>query len=155
MKHDKTSISTMARTIDRSSGGPPMRTAITIAVALLSATAAQGQSVTMNPVTRYAASGHPLKLSFFSATNPDCSPVGQPTVSLSAPGHGRATVTRTMDFPNFPLTNVRSECNRRRVAGAAVYYVSQRGFIGTDSVQAETIFPNGILWQRSYNIIVR
>jgi hypothetical protein len=54
-----------------------------------------------------------------------------------------------MDFPNFALTNIRSECNRRRVAGAVAYYVSQRGFIGTDSVQAEAIFPSGALRQWS------
>jgi len=54
-------------------------------------------------------------------------------------------------WPGRSTSNIRSECNRRRVAGAAIYYVSQRGFTGTDSVQAETYFPNGVLWQRSYN----
>jgi len=43
------------QTLDRSL----MRTAITIAIALFSATAAQGQSA------RYVVSGHHLKLSFF------------------------------------------------------------------------------------------
>jgi hypothetical protein len=155
MKHDKTSTGSMARTIGRTSGGPPMLTAITIAVALLSATAVQAQSVTMNPVTKYAASGQPLKLSFSYSTNPDCSSVGPPTIRLSAPAHGRATITRTTDFPNFPPTNVRSECNRRRVAGATVHYVSQRGFTGTDYVQEEIIYPNGLLRQQGFNIIVR
>jgi hypothetical protein len=128
-----------------------IRAAITIAIALFSATAAQGQSA-----IKYVVSGRPLKLSFFSTTNPDCSSGGRPTIRLTrAPEHGRVTVTQTTDFPSFPVSNIRSECNRRRVPGAAIYYVSQRGFIGTDFVEAEIIFINGALWQRSYNINVR
>ena len=128
-----------------------MRAAITIAIALLSATAAHGQSV-----TKYAVSGHPLKLSFFNSTNPDCSSVGRPTIRLvRAPEHGRVTVSQTTDFPNFALSNIRSECNRRRVPGAALHYVSQRGFIGTDYVQAEIIFASGSMRQVSDTINVR
>ena len=130
-----------------------MRTAITMAIALLSATAAQAQSVTT--FTRYAASGQPLKLGFSYSTNPDCSSVGLPTIRLSTPAHGRVTVTRTTDFPNFPPTNIRSECNRRRVPGTTVHYVSQRGFTGTDYVQEEIIFASGALREQVFNIIVR
>jgi hypothetical protein len=128
-----------------------MRTAITIAIALLSVTSAQGQSS-----TKYAISGRPLKLSFFSSTNPDCSSLGRPTIRLvRAPEHGRVTVTQTNDFPNFSASNIRSACNRRRVAGTAIYYASQRGFIGTDYVQAEVIFASGNLRQPSFTINVR
>jgi len=128
-----------------------MRSAITIALALFSATAAQAQSA-----TKYAVSGRPLKLSFFNSTNPDCSTVGRPTIRLiRAPEHGRVTVTQATDFPNFPVSNIRNQCNRRRVAGAAIYYTSQRGFVGTDYVQAEIIFASGNLRQASYTINVR
>jgi len=128
-----------------------MRTAITIAIALLSVTSAQGQSS-----TKYAISGRPLKLSFFSSTNPDCSSLGRPTIRLvRAPEHGRVTVTQTNNFPNFSASNIRSACNRRRVAGTAIYYASQRGFIGTDYVQAEVIFASGNLRQPSFTINVR
>jgi hypothetical protein len=128
-----------------------MRTAITIAFVLFSATAAPGQSA-----TKYAVSGRPLKLSFFASTNPDCSTVGRPAIRLiRQPEHGRVTVTQTADFPNFSASNIRSECNRRRVAGAAIYYVSQRGFVGTDYVQAEIIFASGNVRQASYTINVR
>ena len=128
-----------------------MRTAITIALALFSATAAQGQSA-----IKYAVSGRPLKLSFFGTTNPDCSSVGRPTIRLiGAPEHGRATVTQTTDFPSFPSSNLRSVCNQRRVAGTALYYVSQRGFFGMDHVEVEIIFASGSLRQQSYTINVR
>jgi len=138
-----------SQTLHRSPLG--LRTAITIAIALFSASAAQGQST-----TKYAVSGRSLKLSFFYSTNPDCSMVGRPTIRLiRTPEHGRITITQTSDFPNFPVSNIRNECNRRRVPGAAAYYVSQRGFLGTDFVQLEIIFPSGSLRQQSYNINVR
>jgi hypothetical protein len=122
-----------------------MRTAITITFALLSATTAQGQSATKNAV-----SGHSLKLSFFNSTNPDCSSRGQSTIRLiRAPQHGHVTFAQTTDFPSS-----RSQCHLRRVPGTAMYYVSQRGFIGTDYVEAEIIFPTGNLMQRSYTINV-
>jgi len=128
-----------------------MRTAITIALALFSATAAQAQSA-----TKYAVSGRPLRLSFFNSTNPDCTTEGRPTIRLiRAPEHGRVTVAQTTGFPNFPVSNIRNECNRRRVIGAAIDYVSQRGFTGADFVEVEIIFVNGALWQRSYAINVR
>jgi hypothetical protein len=127
------------------------RTAITIAVALFSATAAQAQSA-----TKYVVSGRPLKLSFFASTNPDCSNVGRPTIRLiRSPEHGRVTLNQTTDFPGFPSSNIRSACNGRRVVGTAIYYVSQRGFTGTDFVEAEIIFVGGALWQRSYTINVK
>jgi hypothetical protein len=129
-----------------------MRKMVLLAVTttLLSATAAQGQTA-----TKYAVSGRPLKLSFFATVNPDCSSVGQTTIRLTrAPEHGRVSVTQTMDFPNFAPSNVRFACNRRRVAGATINYVSQRGFVGTDSVQAEVISASGNLRQQSYTINV-
>jgi hypothetical protein len=119
----------------------------------LCATAAQGQSVN---VTKYAVSGRPLKLDFAASTNPDCSSVGRPTVRASrAPEHGRVTVTQSTDFPRFPPSNIRSQCNGRRVAGAAINYVSQRGFIGTDNVEVEIIFASGSLRHESFTINVR
>ena len=153
MKYGRASNCELTQTKSRSWRRRALCTAIPVAITLVLTTAAQAQPV--GTVTRYAASGHPLKLTFFSATNPDCSSIGAPTIRLSTPAHGHATVTRTTDFPSFPPTNIRSECNRRRVPGAVVYYVPQRGYIGEDSFQAETIFPNGVLWQRTYNIIVR
>ena len=128
-----------------------MRAAITIATAMLSATAAQAQFA-----TKYAVSGQPLKLDFAASINPDCSSIGPPTIRVvRAPEHGRLTVVRTTDFPSFRPPNPRSDCNRRRVAGAAIRYVSQRGFIGMDAVGVEIIFASGSLRQQNFTINVR
>jgi hypothetical protein len=121
-----------------------------MAIALMSATAAQAQS------TKYAVSGRLVTLNFYNSTNPDCTSVGRPTIRIvRSPDHGRVTVVQTTGFPSFPRSNIRSECNRRRVAGATLNYVSQRGFVGTDYVQAEIIFASGNYRQVSYFINVR
>jgi hypothetical protein len=128
-----------------------VRTTLAIAIAILCSSAAQGQSI-----TKYAASGRPLKLDFASSTNPDCSNVGRPTIRLSrAPEHGRVSITQTMDFPHFRASNIRSQCNGRRVAGAAVNYAPQRGFVGTDYVDVEIIFASGNLRHESFTVNVR
>ena len=129
-----------------------MRTSIAIAIALMSATAAEGQGQTR---TRTVVSGQTIRLGFYDATNPDCSAVGRTTIRLTrAPEHGRATVTQAMDFPNYPTSNVRSVCNTRRVGGTAIIYVSERGFVGTDNLQDDTIFPDGHVTQHSSTITV-
>jgi hypothetical protein len=142
-----------------------MRAATTIAIVLFSATASRGDIAIVlfstiasrgDSATKYAISGRLLKLGFANSTYPDCSTGGRPTIRLiRAPEHGRVTISQTRDFPSFPVSSIRSECNRRRVAGAAVYYVSQRGFLGTDYVDVEVIFANGELRQRSFTINVR
>src|SRR5262245_49865344 len=134
-----------------------MLRSITMAIALMPATAAMSATAAQAQYsTKYAVSGQPLKLTFFNSTNPDCSSVGRPTIRIvRAPDHGRVTVVQTTGFPNFPSSNIRSECNRRRVQGATINYVSQRGFVGTDYVQAEIIFASGNFRQVSYIINVR
>jgi hypothetical protein len=125
---------------------------LALAIALLSATTAEGQIL---PRDGTVLSGRPLKLHFAYSVNPDCSLRGRPTIRITrAPEHGRVTVTQAMDFPNFPTSNIRSVCNTRRVGGTAIIYVSQRGFVGTDNVQDDTIFPDGHVTQHSSTITV-
>jgi hypothetical protein len=124
-----------------------MRTLIVIAF-LLAPVAAHAQTT--------AVSGKPLKLNFSNTTNPDCSTAGETVVRLTqAPQHGRVTISKASDFPSFPVGNPRHDCNRRRVAGTKTVYVSQRGYVGTDSVAIEIIFANGATARRSYTIYVK
>jgi hypothetical protein len=114
-------------------------------------TAAQAQSI-----TRYTTPGHPVKLSFYSSTNPDCTSIGWPTIRLTrAPEHGRVSVKHTTDFPTFRTDNIRSACNGRRVPGGAIYYVPERGYLGTDYVDTEVIFASGGMRQNSFTVNVR
>src|SRR5262245_18209943 len=84
--------------------------------------------------TTYALSGVPITLFQASSTNPDCTANGMPTVRITQdPQHGRLTITRGAVFAYFPPSNARSACNRRRVPGVTLRYISQRGYTGTDT----------------------
>jgi hypothetical protein len=122
-----------------------------IAALLLLPAAAHAQHL-----TKTALSGKPLKLNFSNATNPDCSSVGETVVRLTqAPQHGRITISKGSDFPSFPKGNARRDCNKKRVAGTQTVYVSERGYVGSDTAAIEIIFPTGGTARRSYTIDVK
>lgn len=103
-----------------------------------------------------AASGSPVKLYWAVSTNPDCSPEGRVVMRVTqAPQNGRITVRQAGVFPSYPSSNIRSACNRRRVPGVEVHYVSNRGYRGPDSASFEAIFPSGQFRQRTVSINVR
>jgi hypothetical protein len=107
-------------------------------------------------ISKIAASGSPILLLQVYSTNPDCSAAGRPVVRpTQSPEHGRMTITHTSVFPNFPQSNVRSTCNKRRVPGVVIRYVSQRGYTGTDAAAFEVYFPGGQARRASFFITVR
>ena len=53
------------------------------------------------------------------------------------------TTDKAMDFLPFPKTNIRSKCNRRRVAGLKLYYQSTSEFFGVDRVRLLVISASG------------
>jgi len=125
------------------------RIAIIMAGLLLGPASAQAQVLT-------AISGKPLKLNFSNSTNPDCTSVGETVVRLTqAPQHGKVTISKASDFPSFPKGNARRDCNKKRVTGTQTIYVSERGYVGTDSAAIEIVFPTGKTARRSYTITVR
>lgn len=113
-----------------------MRIAWIVVGLLLSMGSAQAEKI--------AASGRPLMLYYAYATNPDCTSAGAVVLRVAqAPEHGRVSIHPAGVFPRFPESNLRSVCNRRRVSGMQATYVSQRGYVGADSVVLEAIFPAG------------
>jgi hypothetical protein len=113
-----------------------MRIALLVIGLLLSTGAAHAE--------KWVASGRPLKLYDAVATNPDCTSAGSVVLRVvEGPEHGRVSIRQTGIFPNFPAGNIRSVCNRRRVPGVEATYVSQRGYLGADSVVLEVLFPAG------------
>jgi len=122
-----------------------------ILAALLLFTAVEAKAATIHVI-----SGKAVKLHFAYSINPDCTPVGEVTARVTqSPQQGRISVARVQDFPHFPSTNIRSVCNRRRVTGTMIQYVSPRGFIGSDYVGIEIFYPSGSLRQESFTIDVR
>lgn len=123
---------------------------VVIALGMLLSTGAHAQ------ISKIASSGSPIVLLQVYATNPDCSAAGRPVVRpTQSPEHGRMTISNTSVFPNFPQGNVRSVCNRRRVPGVIIRYVSQRGYTGTDAAAFEVYFPSGQARRASFFITVR
>jgi|EndMetStandDraft_6_1072998.scaffolds.fasta_scaffold344677_2 hypothetical protein len=117
-------------------GNQQMRIVLTCLGLLLSVVSAQADKV--------VASGRPLMLYEAYSTNPDCSSAGQVVLRVAqSPEHGRVNIRQTGVFPRFPEVNPRSACNRRRVPGVQAIYVSQRGYLGTDYVVLEALFPAG------------
>jgi len=93
---------------------------------------------------KVVASGRPLMLYQAYSTNPDCSSAGTVVLRVAqSPEHGRVNIHPTGVFPKFPEANPRSVCNRRRVPGVEATYVSQRGYLGSDFVVLEALFPAG------------
>jgi hypothetical protein len=101
-------------------------------------------SVSAAYADKAVASGRPLHLYHAYATNPDCSSVGAVVLRVvQPPAHGRVSIHQAGVFPNFPPANPRSACNRRRVPGVQATYVSERGYVGLDSVVLQALFPAG------------
>jgi hypothetical protein len=113
-----------------------MRTILIILGLFLSTSAARADKA--------VASGRPLQLYHAYATNPDCSSAGAVVLRIvQGPAHGRVSVHQAGVFPNFPPSNPRNACNRRRVRGVEATYVSQRGYLGPDFVVLQVLFPAG------------
>lgn len=64
-------------------------------------------------------------------------------------------ISRAGVFLNFPESNPRSACNRRRIPGTVATYIAQRGYAGPDSLSLEAIYPTGEMRQGSFHIMVR
>ena len=112
-----------------------MRIAIVFIALLLSVVSAQA---------KVTVSGKPMIVYRAWATNPDCTSAGKVEIRVTeGPEHGRLSLRRGGVFPNFAQSNVRSACNRRRVPGVEVIYVSQRGYVGPDNVVIEVFYPGG------------
>jgi hypothetical protein len=109
-----------------------------------------------NAQPRAVLSGATINIYNNAAVNPDCSSAGQIVLRITQPPeHGRVSVKNTRVFPYFPPFNPRSVCNHTRVPGVQLFYISQRGYFGSDSLSFEMFGPNGQSRQFNYDISVR
>jgi hypothetical protein len=97
-----------------------------------------------------------LKGIAYMTLNPDCSPVGYPSVRLvAAPSNGSVSIFKGSAFPVYASTNPRSACILRRRAGTLIEYRPRRNFEGSDSFTLDIIFPDGGDRTDSFNITVK
>jgi hypothetical protein len=121
-------------------------------------TAGQARSApsSFSSLQKFAVSGTPQRLDFFSSVNPDCTLKGLPVVRLSAAAqYGRITIDEDDGYPTFPMNSPYAPCNRQRIRGLAVSYVSNAGYTGSDSASVESIFPGGNYKAVRYSIVVK
>jgi len=119
-----------------------MRRFIHIMLAL--STGLLGYAAQAASVTRTMPEGGKLLLFGYTALNPDCTSAGEIVVRvMSAPSHGVVTMKRGTTFPNFPSSNPREACNRRRAPSLNVEYRPERGFLGTDYITLDVFCPDG------------
>ncbi len=115
-----------------------------------------GTSAHAGTVNKTMASGAQLQLFGYYSVNPDCSSMGFATIRITnPPSHGVLTSRRGTTFPYFVASNPRSACNTRRVPSMNVEYRPQTGFLGTDNVTIEAIFPSGVDRNDTYVITVK
>jgi hypothetical protein len=118
--------------------------------------AVTAQQATRTPIIRGAISGQRQILASFYATASDCTSLGYPTLKVAkAPKHGEVSVEQGTALADFAKDDARNVCNGRSVPATIIYYTSEPGFIGTDSVEFERIGVRGAYGYHIYSINVR
>jgi hypothetical protein len=108
------------------------------------------------PVIRGALSGQRQSLASFYATASDCTSLGYPTLKVAkAPKHGQVSVEQGTALADFAKDDARNVCNGQSVPATVIYYTSEPGFIGADSVEFERIGVRGAYGYHIYTINVR
>lgn len=124
--------------------------AFTLAAAALTACAPQPGTLTGAP------SGKTQKIDRYFSINENCSTIGRAEVTItSQPANGTVSLVRGSDYPNFPMSNPRSDCNTRTVPALLVYYRSNPGYVGNDSFSYDVIYGSGRFISVTKSIAVR
>jgi hypothetical protein len=96
-----------------------------------------------------------LRVAFQSALNPDCSSLGETVVRIvTPPAHGTVAVESGNGFTAYASTNQRYHCNEKPTPGKFIYYKSNHGYMGSDTLTYQTIYPDGALQQDVVNLTV-
>lgn len=125
--------------------------AAALVLSLVTAHVAQAADVTSNKVM---VAGGALLLAHFANINADCSSRGAVEVRvLSGPSSGAIRLVQKADYGRFGGDY--KQCNTQKVAGESAYYTPQKGFTGSDSVQLDVFFPNGVERTETFEITVK
>jgi hypothetical protein len=148
------------------------RTVLAVAALIaLSASVAAAQTrhyeVTVNPSNKTEGYGKisidkavvgsaPIRLWQNTSIEPDCSPKGQPTLTVvHPPEHGVVQISDEPFFYVWPLTSPYAACNQQKVPGHRAFYTATVGYSGNDRVVLEGSQPDGYVRRITVNISVR
>jgi hypothetical protein len=116
----------------------------------------EARQATEAPQVRGALSGQRQLIGTFYATAPDCTSLGYPTLKVAKPPqHGQVSVEQGTALADFGEGDARSVCNGKSVPATTIYYTSEPGFVGADSVAFERIGVAGAYGYHAYTINVR
>ncbi|THD45273.1 MAG: hypothetical protein E7774_08385 [Bradyrhizobium sp.] len=123
-----------------------------LVVALTFASGAAAQTTSYVRITMVT--GATQLIAHVSNVNPDCTSRGDTEVRImTEPTSGALRMAKQLGYGHF--TGDYEQCSTRKVAGVSVYYTPQKGFIGSDSVQLDVFFPNGVERIENYAITVK
>lgn len=106
--------------------------------------------------TKGALSGQAQSLDYFYSLDPTCTPRGTVTIRVaSQPDEGNITISQDEDYPSYPASNTRSQCNTKKTTVSRITYQSKPGYTGTDEATIEVLFPDGSYRKIDYTIDVR
>jgi|GEM_PF-2635477 len=116
----------------------------------------QAKMAEQGPTIRGALSGQRQQIfSVYNNAN-DCSTTGYPTMKVAKPPqHGQVSVEQGSAIAAYPKTDIRNICNGKSVPATVIYYTSEPGFIGTDSVAFDRIGTTGSYGYHEFQIMVR
>jgi hypothetical protein len=91
-----------------------------------------------------------------TALNPDCTLFGAMKVRVRKDAqHGKVEVVDEGGFPNYPIGNPRSACNKREVQMTKIYYTGAADYDGKDALDVEIFSPTGTSQTGKFNIVVK
>ena len=107
-------------------------------------------------VARVVPSDQKRRIEFLYWLEPDCSTPELPAVRIiEQPKNGTLAIESGMGFSNYPQSNARFECNKRKSDGISVLYQSNARYTGPDSAILEIIWPNGQSTTRRFLLDVK
>ena len=110
----------------------------------------------MQEAARVIPSDQKRRIDFIYWLEPDCTTPELPVLRIiEQPRNGKVTVERSTGFTNFPQSNPRHECNRRKSDGVSLVFEPAPRFVGIESITVEILLPSGHAVKRHYTIEVK
>jgi hypothetical protein len=108
-----------------------------------------------NLSSKAAHSGQKERIAYFYDLRADCESEGYPEIMVvRSPGKGSVSTEQDKAYPQYARDNPRFDCDKNLAAAILLYYQSEPGFHGRDSVTIMIRFPDSTAWTESYAIQV-
>jgi len=109
-----------------------------------------------NQQVRGEVSGVKQQIAEFYFVNSDCTSGGYPVLKVAKlPQHGQVSVEQGTAYADFKKDDSRAACNGKKMPATLIFYTSEPGFIGSDTVAFDRIGVLGAYGYHEYTINVR